>query len=137
MRRRGYRASIFALWVAVASAAPQASAAETVETKRLRECPSLMQTVQVPHAMAIALVAAQRSDEIAALDRKLGDGSPWMDTHERSWGVRRPVAPGTLNTTHTLEVVYRIDDVVVRRWLVDLAAQRVYGPGEPFTPCRS
>ena len=123
--------------VALLAIAPPAPAAEHVESVRLRECPSLMQTMQAPHAMAIALVAAQRSDEIAALDRKLGDGSPWLDTHQRSWEVRRSVAPGILDTTHTLKVVYRIDGVVVGRWKVDLAAQRVYGPGEPFTPCRS
>ena len=123
--------------IALLAIVPRASAAEHVETARRRECPPLMETVQMPHAMAIALVVAQRSDEIAALDRKLGDGSPWLDTHGRSWEATRPAAPGILDTTHAFEVVYRIDGVAVGRWAVDLAAQRVHDPGESFTWCRS
>lgn len=90
--------------------------------------------------MAIRLVLTQRAHEIDVLDdREIGqtpEKSAWFDTKRRSWIAHRRFGPGVFDTTHMLVVEYLIEDVQVATWQVDLAAQRVFGKGETFSPCR-
>ena len=47
------------------------------------------------------------------------NGKWWHDTAERAWVVKRPFAPGVIDSTHLFEVSYRVEGTEVGRWLVD------------------
>lgn len=77
-----------------------------------------------PHADALALVLRTQADEIRKVEapRQVNgteDELWWHDTKERTWAVRRPFAPGVIDSTHLFDVTYRIDGKEVARWLVD------------------
>jgi hypothetical protein len=42
-----------------------------------------------------------------------------MDTKERQWIVKRPFAPGDIDSTHMFVVAYKIEGKEVFRWAVD------------------
>jgi hypothetical protein len=75
-----------------------------------------------PHGDAVELVIRTQADEIRKLEtpgREGGDDSWWHDTKERTWVVKRPFAPGVIDSTHLFEVTYRIDGKDVATWSVD------------------
>ena len=74
-----------------------------------------------PHAAALELVFATQAKRIRELDK----GDWWLDTKERTWGVKRPFAPGTIDSTHLFVVTYRIDGKPVAAWNVDTRAGKV------------
>jgi hypothetical protein len=75
-----------------------------------------------PHADAVELVIRTQADEIRKLEntgRGGGGDSWWHDTMERTWIVKRPFAPGMIDSTCLFEVTYRIDSKDVSTWSVD------------------
>jgi len=74
-----------------------------------------------PHAEALELVFRTQADKIRAVD--VGDW--WHDCKERSWVVKRPFHPGTIDSTHLFEVSYRIDGKEAVRWLVETGRNTV------------
>ncbi len=74
-----------------------------------------------PHAAALDLVFQTQVQVIRRLDTEHW----WHDTKERTWRVRRPFAPGPIDSTHTFEVTYRIDGRDVGAWSVDTRRGRV------------
>ncbi|MET0290346.1 MAG: hypothetical protein ABW178_12020 [Pseudoxanthomonas sp.] len=75
-----------------------------------------------PHARALQLVLQSQATDLDAVDRALPREH---DTLSRDWSVRRPVAPGFIDTRGLLEVTYRIDGAAVARWQVDLVQASV------------
>jgi hypothetical protein len=70
-----------------------------------------------PHADAIQLVIKTQQSRIREVDRE-----DWEhDIKERTWTVRRPFGPGTIDSRHLFHVSYRIDGKEVAAWLVDAA----------------
>lgn len=69
----------------------------------------------VPHAAAVALVAEERRDEIARID----GGHWWHDIAPRTFTVRRPFYPGTIDSTHTFNVTYSRSGKILGFWSVD------------------
>jgi RNA polymerase sigma factor (sigma-70 family) len=68
-----------------------------------------------PHADAIQLVIKTQQARIREVDPE-----DWEhDTKERTWTVRRPFSPGTIDSRHLFNVSYRIDGKEVAAWLVD------------------
>jgi hypothetical protein len=82
-----------------------------------------------PHARAIQLVMQILPDHIRALDPAF---DAWHDTRTRTWSVRRPVAPGFLDTAHVFQVSYAVDGKVVGTWSVNTQTGQVARPGETF-----
>ena len=82
-----------------------------------------------PHAQAIRLVTQVRADEIKGVD---DNPDWWHDTKERVWSVKRPFAPGMIDSTHYFVVSYTIDGRVVGTWSVNTRTGQVAGPGEPL-----
>jgi hypothetical protein len=74
-----------------------------------------------PHAEALALVFQKAAERIRAVD----GADWWHDTEERTWTVRRPFAPGVIDSTHLFTVTYRIGDKRVAAWQVDTRAGTV------------
>jgi len=77
-----------------------------------------------PHADALDLILRTQADEIRKAEApfrlgETGDEIWWFDTKERTWVVKRPVAPGVLDSTHLFDVRYQIDGKDVANWLVD------------------
>ncbi len=68
-----------------------------------------------PHAAALELVFKDQR----AKTRQLDTGDWRHDTKERSWVVKRPFAPGVIDSTHMFDVQYRIEGKEVALWLVD------------------
>lgn len=68
---------------------------------------------------ALQIVLDTQQDALRELD---GGNGWWHDTKERTWSVKRPFEPGTLDTTHTFVVTYQIDGVTVATWQVDTRA---------------
>jgi hypothetical protein len=68
-----------------------------------------------PHAAALELVFQKAAERIRAVDT----ANWWHDTEERGWIVRRPFAPGTIDSTHLFNVTYQIAGKPVASWLVD------------------
>jgi hypothetical protein len=68
-----------------------------------------------PHATALELVFQKAGDRIRALDT----ADWWHDTEERGWSVRRPFAPGIIDSTHLFNVTYQIAGKPVASWFVD------------------
>lgn len=127
--------------VAIGMFAGPVAAFEAPTAEAGDDCRSYRDSGESPHAMAIRLVMTQRVHEIAALDDReiqaSPERSPWFDTKKRNWVAHRWSSPGTIDTTHMISVEYQIEDVPVATWQVDLAAQRVFGKGETFSPCRN
>jgi hypothetical protein len=71
-----------------------------------------------PHGDAVELVIRTQADEIRKLENPTND-SWWHDTKERTWVVKRPFAPGVIDSTHLFDVTYRIDGKDVAKWSVD------------------
>jgi hypothetical protein len=83
-----------------------------------------------PHADAIQLVIKTQQARIREVDRE-----DWEhDTKERTWTVRRPFAPGTIDSRHLFNVSYRIDGKEVAAWLVDSAKGTVQQEDVPPPP---
>jgi hypothetical protein len=74
-----------------------------------------------PHAAALELIFRQEAAHIRAVDK----GDWWMDTKERTWSVRRPFAPGGIDSTHLFDVSYRIDGKEAAAWFVDTRTGKV------------
>jgi hypothetical protein len=70
-----------------------------------------------PHADAIQLVLKTQQARIREVDRENWE----HDVKERAWVVRRPFAPGIIDSTHMFNVSYRIDGKEVATWFVDTA----------------
>ncbi len=77
-----------------------------------------------PHAQALALVFQTQQDKIREIDRE----NWWMDTKERQWIVKRPFAPGFIDSTHMFIVTYKIDGKEIFRWVVDTRKKTVSPP---------
>jgi hypothetical protein len=80
---------------------------------------------QSPHAEALALVLANQQKVIAKVDAE----NWWHDVKERQWVVKRPFAPGTIDSTHLFEVTYRIDSKDVASWIVNTQKKSVQQTG--------
>jgi hypothetical protein len=90
-----------------------------------------------PHAQALALVLAQRHADIAqaeilyfkahGTDSWRGEAADysWHDVLERSWRVRRPIAPGLIDSTHMFSVTYVLNGTEVLRFAVDTYTRTV------------
>jgi hypothetical protein len=74
-----------------------------------------------PHAAALELVYEKVPERIRAVDRE----NWWHDTEERGWMVRRPFAPGFIDSTQLFIVTYRIGDKQAASWLVDTRGRTV------------
>jgi hypothetical protein len=74
-----------------------------------------------PHAAALELIFKTQQARIRAVDQE----NWWHDVKERSWVVRRPFAPGTIDSTHLFEVSYRIEGKTAASWLVDTRLGKV------------
>ena len=81
-----------------------------------------------PHGTAIVLVLKNQQDAIRALELRYlsarsphlpGDDAWWHDTLQRQWSVRRPVAPGRVDSTRWFEVSISIDGEQLGSWSVD------------------
>jgi hypothetical protein len=83
--------------------------------------PGAAQVEKSPHAAALELVFRKEAARIRAVDK----GDWWMDTKERTWSVRRPFAPGWIDSTHMFNVTYRIDGKKVAAWFVDTRSGKV------------
>jgi hypothetical protein len=70
-----------------------------------------------PHADAIQLVLKTQQARIREVDRENWE----HDVKDRAWVVRRPFAPGIIDSTHMFNVGYRIDGKEVATWFVDTA----------------
>ena len=70
-----------------------------------------------PHADAIQLVLKTQQARIREVDRENWE----HDVKDRAWVVRRPFAPGIIDSTHMFNVCYRIDGKEVATWFVDTA----------------
>ena len=81
-------------------------------------------TEESPHAQALALVFQTQQDKIREVDRE----NWWFDTKAREWEVRRPFAPGQIDSTHMFVVKYKIDGKEVFSWVVDTRAKTVSPP---------
>ena len=79
-----------------------------------------------PHAQALALVFQTQQDKIREVDRE----NWWFDTKARDWEVRRPFAPGQIDSTHMFVVKYRIDGKEIFSWVVDTRAKTVSPPNK-------
>ncbi len=74
-----------------------------------------------PHVQALALVFQSQQAKIREIDQE----NWWFDTKERQWVVRRPFAPGQIDSTHMFVVSYRIDGKEVFNWSVDTRQKTV------------
>jgi hypothetical protein len=74
-----------------------------------------------PHAQALALVFQLQQAKIREIERE----DWWLDTKVRQWEVKRPFAPGQIDTTHTFIVTYKIDGKQVFWWAVDTRSKTV------------
>ena len=77
-----------------------------------------------PHADALGLVLNTQADEIRKAEAPgridgTGDELWWHDTKERTWVVKRPFSPGSIDSTHLFVVTYRIEGKDAAEWLVD------------------
>jgi hypothetical protein len=70
-----------------------------------------------PHADAIQLVFKTQQARIREVDRENWE----HDVKDRAWVIRRPFAPGIIDSTHMFNVCYRIDGKEVATWFVDTA----------------
>jgi hypothetical protein len=43
----------------------------------------------------------------------------WFDCDSRQWEVKRPFAPGGIDSTHLFDIQYRINNKMVATWSVD------------------
>jgi len=68
-----------------------------------------------PHAEALELIF--KSQQPAKFDGAKDDW--WHDTKERTWVVKRPFAPGVIDSTHMFDVSFRIDGKETAAWMVD------------------
>jgi hypothetical protein len=97
------------LWLLVAAVVATGAVAVMAQPRAERKAePS-------PHAAALELVFAKAPERIRAVDRE----NWWHDTEERQWLVKRPFAPGTIDSTHLFTVSYRISGKQVAAWQVD------------------
>jgi len=69
-----------------------------------------------PHAEALALVMETQQEVIQEVEKEC---PWWFDTMTRNWNVKRPVAPGLIDSTHMFTVTYTIDEDVVAIWSVN------------------
>ena len=83
--------------------------------------PGAAQVEKSPHAAALELVFQKEAARIRAVDKE----NWWHDTRERTWSVRRPFAPGTIDSTHLFDVTYRIEGKEVGSWLVDTRSGKI------------
>jgi hypothetical protein len=74
-----------------------------------------------PHAAALELVFRTQQARIREVDGE----DWWQDVKERQWVVKRPFAPGVIDSTHWFNVSYRIDGRDVATWCVDTAKGQV------------
>jgi hypothetical protein len=86
-----------------------------------------------PHAEALALVLRARGSDVRAAESPGPVGRPgaagwWHDTKERTWVVRRPFAPGVIDSTHLFDVSYRIDGKEAAAWMVDTRERTISPP---------
>jgi hypothetical protein len=56
----------------------------------------------------------------------------WSDTNERQWRVRRPFAPGFIDSTHSFVVSYSVAGKEITYWNVDTQTGKVAREGETF-----
>jgi len=91
-----------------------------------------------PHNVALSLVWRTQQEVICKLELQHAtaelrkqkeyvtpDERWWFDTDKRQWTVRRPVSPGTLDSTHWFSVSYLIDGKTVGSWIVDTRKEKV------------
>jgi len=91
-----------------------------------------------PHNLALSLVWRTQQDVICKLELRHATGQQkkekehlapeerwWFDTDNRQWTVRRPIAPGTLDSTHWFSINYLIDGKSVGSWFVDTRKEAV------------
>jgi hypothetical protein len=83
--------------------------------------PGAAQVEKSPHAAALELVIQKEAARIRVVDK----GDWWHDTEERTWSVRRPFGPGTIDSTHLFDVSYRIAGKEAAAWLVDTRSGKV------------
>lgn len=89
-------------------------------------------TIESPHAQALALVWTTQSELIRSLEQEAArrvvgrstentqaGQSWWFDTIPRHWEVSRPIAPGIFDTTHWFFVALTIGDRFVASWNVN------------------
>lgn len=111
-RGRARRYILFVLTIALASAI--SFAAGTIFHSRPNDS---------PHANALAFLL---SKDIATISKIEKDHDAWwFDTKPRQWIVKRPFAPGIIDTTHSFEVVYSIEGNEVANWSVDTDRQEI------------
>lgn len=72
------------------------------------------------HAEAIMLVMKTQQDVIREVEKEC---HWWFDTMNREWVVKRPVAPGIMDSTHMFTVAYSIGGNIVALWSVNTAAE--------------
>jgi len=68
---------------------------------------------------ALRIVLDTQQDKIKSVDNP---DDWWGDTKVRTWSVKRPLAPGRTDTTHSFTVTYGIDGVTKAAWFVDTRA---------------
>jgi hypothetical protein len=74
-----------------------------------------------PHAAALELVFKTQQARIRELDGE----DWWHDVKERTWTVKRPFSPGTINSCHWFDVTYSIAGREVASWFVDTSKGQV------------
>lgn len=74
-----------------------------------------------PHAEALKLVLDTQQDALRDVDNEAW----WHDVKQRSWNVKRPFYPGTIDSTHMFVVTYEIDGVVAIGWTVDTGKKTI------------
>ncbi len=68
-----------------------------------------------PHAEALLLVIEKLKDQPA----------DWQSIKKQIWTVKRPIAPGVLDSTHWFNVKYQVDEKPKGQWQVDTKLKTV------------
>ena len=98
-----------------------------------------------PHHDALLLVWATQRDCIRAIETRFAAFeqkkqkeyvSPqsrwWFATDTRRWDVQRPFGPGSLDSTHSFDVTYYINDKIVGVWYVE-TKEKIVNRGDIFS----
>lgn len=85
---------------------------------------------ETPQNDALMLVLTTQEKEIEKLDphnKPIHNGETkwWFDTDAREWSVKRPIAPGIIDSTHSFVVSLKVGGRLVGSWNVDTRSKRV------------
>ena len=95
-----------------------------------------------PHAEALQLVFTKGANRIREVELAFAKATKaaepkfkiedeefwWHDVAKREWTARRSAYPGFIDSTHHLNVDYRIDGKVVASWFVDTRGGTIQEP---------